>query len=471
MTPTLAILIVSADRLLARRLSRFLEAFGYQLAQAADANQALAAAQAATPDFLLVDAGAGQPAQLQLARQIRKGNSTTYTYALWITSAVDVSGLTEALEAGYDDFLARPLVFGELLARLRAGARVIEFERRLAEQTGIDAATGLPAKGELLGRLNASLAEETAGGWLAFLDFDYFRRIERQHGQSAAREVLHGAAAFVRQQCGESLQVAGWGDDRLAILSTSDPPAGASGIAWATELLAKLAAHEFKAGVQPLRLTASIGLATLTAGEAVEPLLGRAERALQLAKSSGRNCAIAGEHVERDTQEWADLAEGGKLFATTTARDVMMPCAVTLGADETIEQAQALVELTRLAAIPVVDADGRLAGLVTPALLEAVRSRSSRSRGGNSVRLVRQVMTSDVQRFDEATPLSELMEFFTSHPTAIAVVVRDRHPRGIVNCQGLAALNERLTPGHFVAPAPLNGASEGLLVPDFAMAE
>jgi diguanylate cyclase (GGDEF)-like protein len=40
----------------------------------------------------------------------------------------------------------------------------------------------------------------------------------------------------------------------------------------------------------PVRVTVSVGLAQLNPDETAEQLLGRADRALYLAKNSGRNC-------------------------------------------------------------------------------------------------------------------------------------------------------------------------------------
>ena len=47
------ILIVSPNRSTLRRLSRFVEVFGYDVRQASEPLQALAASEAAHPDFLL----------------------------------------------------------------------------------------------------------------------------------------------------------------------------------------------------------------------------------------------------------------------------------------------------------------------------------------------------------------------------------------------------------------------------------
>jgi len=463
------ILIVSPDRSTLRRLSRFVEVFGYDVRQAADAAQALAAADAAHPDFLLLDGSTGEPADLALCRQIRKLSTHVYTYSLLLTSDAEVARLTEALEAGFDDFLAQPVVFGELLSRLRAGARVIEFERRLAEQSGLDSVTGLPTRAALLTRLHARLESPKAeGGWLAIIDLDYFSRVSSRHGSPASQTVLRSVADLVRSRTGQEQQLAALGDDRIAVLSTTGPSEAAT--AWSDQTLATLAGHEFSLGGQPLKITASCGLTSLHPGDTIETVLSRAEKATQLAKGSGRGCVATSQEVDRETDQWAAMAANGELFATTLARDVMTPCALFLHQDESIEQAHALMELTRLSAIPVVDNEGKMTGVVTLQQLDAARNKA-KPRGGNSVKLVRHVVTTDVAKFDELTPLAELMEFFTGESAPLAVIVRDRRPKGLVYCQGLAALNERLTTDHFHTTGPRTSTSEDLLVPDLAIAE
>jgi len=463
------ILIVSPDRSTLRRLSRFVEAFGYDVRQAADGAQALAAADAAHPDFLLLDGSGGEPADLALCRQIRKLSSHVYTYSLLLTADAEVARLTEALEAGFDDFLAQPVVFGELLSRLRAGARVIEFERRLAEQTGLDAVTALPTRTALLTRLHVRLEDTKAdGGWLAILDLDYFSRVHTRHGRPASEHVLRAVADLVRGRRGNDQHLAALGDDRVAVLATTGPTEAA--VAWADQTLAALAGHQFSVGGQPLKITASCGLTSLHAGDTIETVLSRAEKATQLAKGSGRGCVVTSQEVDRETDQWAAMAAKGELFATTVARDVMMPCALFLHQDESIDQAHTLMELTRLTSIPVVDNEGKLVGVASFQQLEAARNKV-KPRGANSVKLVRHVMSTDMPKFDEQTPLSELMEYFTGESAPLAVIVRDRRPRGLVHCQGLAALNERLTADHFHTTAPRHSTSEDLLVPDLAIAE
>ena len=469
------ILIVSPDRASLRRLSKFLDVFGYDVRQAVDSAQALAAAESAHPDFLILDGSGGQPADLALCRAIRRIWPQGYTYGLLLAERPEISQVTAALEAGFDDFLAAPIVFGELLARLRAGARFIEFERRLAHQSGFDTSTGLADKAALAAEL-ARRSQGTKGqaGWLAVLDLDYFDGVADRLGRAGTRELLRQVAEFALSRCGKEEFAATLGADRIALLLPAI--GGETAAAWCEELLKALAGTDLSLADQTLRVTASCGLTQVTAGELLDAAQTRAVKALALAKSSGRNCVATSDEVERDAEAWAAFAAEGKLFQTTLARDVMHPCPLILSRDETLDHAHALLSQTGLSHAPVVDADNKLAGLVSLDQLAAARLRTPGSKPAavnskSSVRLVRQVMTADAHRYDEETPLAELMEFFTGQSDTIAVIVRDKRPRGLVHCHALAALNERLTVEHFATAKPPTSTSADLLVPDLAMAE
>src|SRR5436190_12765340 len=137
-------LLLSADRALLRQLTRFLSLCGYDVRQAVDTDQALAAAEAGGADFLLVD-GALQPSPgLSFFRAVRAHAPTSYTYSYLMAESIASADVAKALESGFDDFLEKPINFGEILTRLRAGARLIEFERRMEQQQGIDLVTKLP---------------------------------------------------------------------------------------------------------------------------------------------------------------------------------------------------------------------------------------------------------------------------------------------------------------------------------------
>lgn len=473
-----SLLVVSSDRMLLRRLTRFLDVFGYEVRQAVNVSGAEAAVEAGRVDFLVVDAALGKQTA-QICRAVRRAAAGGYTYALLLTKDPEATDLTEALDAGYDDFLSAPVVYGELLSRLRAGARVLEFERRLLEQQECDPATGLSTSGALLAQVRDRLAllgtprsssgKSSKSAALVVMDVDFFRRLHKKLGYTASQKLAAAVAERLRST-DESLAWNALGIDRFAIVL--DHQSEKEAAEWAKNWLHDVFQKEFPWGQDKIQLSASAGVAVLAADQSPQKILDRALAALQLAKASGRGSVATSREVDEDNETWTHLAAGGNLFATTRARDVMIPCSIQLSIDDTFEQAQAVFDQSRLSAIPVVDGDGRFAGVITSEQVSERRSQSGpRPRTSGSVRLLKQIMVADVPKFDESATLSELMEFFTGDGSPLAVVVRERRPTGIVFCQSLAALNERLSPKNFAPPTPYLPTSDYLLVPDSTAVE
>jgi len=351
---------------------------------------------------------------------------------------------------------------------------LIEYERRLGEQSGIDRLTGLA---DVAG-ISAELSRRSQGtkgviGWLAIFDIDFFRRIADRLGRVEAQALLRQVAGLIAERTKPESFSAGIGHDRIAVLLS--PHREGDVRTWCDEILHVIADTKFASGDTEHSLTASCGLHEVTSDETFETARGQVEKALALAKASGRNCVVTGEDVHHDTETWTESAADGKLFDTTIAADVMQPCALLLHQDESLDDAHALLNQTGLSHAPVVDTDNRLVGLISLDVLAGARSRNGKSRppsaSSSSVRLLRHVMSTDFTRLDEETPLAELMDHFTGSGAALAVIVRDKRPRGLVHCQSLAALNERLDPSHFAQTNPRSGTSADLLVPELAAAE
>lgn len=478
-TQPLRVLLVAEDRRLLRQLSRSLITFGFEVRQAASASQALATLEGEPADLVVLDAEPRFEESLQLCRTIGSQESSHGRFVFLLIENPSPQRVTEALEAGVDDFLTRPVVYGELLTRFRAAARVLEFERRLHEQTDVDRLTGLPSRlPHVVKRAGAPGAGGRQAGALAqsdtavqqqgslgpaaciLADLDLLGRVNHLHGHPSGDAAIRAAAERLRALCGGQQTLVRVGGGRFC--TWSPEMSAAEAVAWAESARAALAETEVPVPGGPIRLTASFGVAVADATAATaEAVLDRAARALRSAKNSGRNCVVRFGQFDDDAAAWTEYAAPGKLFERTTARDVMAPATVLLRPEHPVRRAAALLERSQETALPVVDSQGRLAGLL---FSESVFDAPAGP--GSEALTVADLMTTDVPQYDELTSFSTLREFFTRDSRSVAVITHQDRPTGLVTPDALAALSHPLSACTFAPPVPGGDTSEYLIVPD-----
>ena len=111
------VLIVTADQELADLLAGILEAEGLETVSTHGAQDALPFVHETRPDVILIDKPAGRWEGLDLCRRLR---ADTDAAIVLIAPDASEAEIVRALEAGADEYLARPLRPRELAARLRA---------------------------------------------------------------------------------------------------------------------------------------------------------------------------------------------------------------------------------------------------------------------------------------------------------------------------------------------------------------
>jgi diguanylate cyclase (GGDEF)-like protein len=454
----LKILVVTDDRVLQRQLAQFFDQIGYSLLQAADRQAARAAVDAQGPQVLLLDCDLAAAGEWELCRQLALRPNAPASFKFLLVDEPDDAQLHEALEAGIDDFLFKPLSYGELLARLRSAARVLEYDRRAGQQGRVDPLTGLLSLSAFNGHLRRQLTEH--GGTAprvacVVLDVDFFSRVPRTHGDAAAQSLAQSMAQQLNQLRAGSEVLGSLGADRFCVMLPGATEATAA--EWAEKARDALAATAFKLGDNTLKITASFGVAACEAAERADQLLQRATQALQTAKSSGRNCVVTWS--DRNAQAAQQLTPEN-LFARTVVWDVMTPATVYLQPEESVGEAISLVERTRLEAIPVVDAKGKLVGVCHEAELAEVPETDYAKR------TVGDVLTSGVKTFDRHESLATLMAYFKDDTATLIVVVDGGRPVGIVTCDSLVAMSRPVEAGSLAAGAKYDDSSAYLLVSD-----
>lgn len=129
--PGRMVLLVDDSRAQRRILSIQLQRAGYEVAEASSGPEALEFCRHREPDIILSDWMMPDMTGPDFCRTFRTLSRKGYGYFILLTSKTDKSDITHGLEAGADDFLTKPVSGAELLARLLAGERVLQFEERL----------------------------------------------------------------------------------------------------------------------------------------------------------------------------------------------------------------------------------------------------------------------------------------------------------------------------------------------------
>lgn len=130
---------------------------------------------------------------------------------------------------------------------------------------------------------------------LLFLDLDGLKSVNMAMGWLVGESVITTLGRVMREQMRAEDVVARTGGDEFCLLLPDTDVAGA--LAFADRLRAAIETTPLADGTPPLHRTASIGLASLRAGESLESLIERADTGLRRAKSEGRNRVVVMEPV------------------------------------------------------------------------------------------------------------------------------------------------------------------------------
>lgn len=311
-TARLRLLLVEDETALRLAMKGVLEEAGYEVFEAADGEEGLRLALDCLPHMMVVDWLLPHRDGIALTRALRETRIGRGVYILFLTSVDGEARIIEALDAGADDYLAKPLNPRLLAARLRAGQRIVRMQqelerdreeirraagelaianRRLQEMALTDPLTGFPNRRYAMERIRQEWAAASRSNRplaVMVLDLDRFKQVNDSHGHDAGDACLRQAAAAIRGALRAHDVVCRTGGDEFLVISPDTDLAAA--LACAERVRLAVEAAPIGNGARPLQAATSIGVAVRDAAMAdAEALIKRADQGVYLAKQQGRN--------------------------------------------------------------------------------------------------------------------------------------------------------------------------------------
>ncbi|MCK0151250.1 fused response regulator/phosphatase [Marivita sp. S6314] len=135
------VLVVDDSRAQRRILTLMLKRWGFEVAEAEDAEQGLALCASFQPDLIISDWMMPGMTGVEFCAAFRRTQRDSYGYFILLTSKSEKAAVASGLESGADDFLTKPVHGDELRARINAGARILSMERELKTKNDVIAQT------------------------------------------------------------------------------------------------------------------------------------------------------------------------------------------------------------------------------------------------------------------------------------------------------------------------------------------
>ncbi|MGI8792105.1 MAG: GGDEF domain-containing protein [Acidimicrobiales bacterium] len=290
------VLVVDDDATSVLLATTLVRRLGHDCDSAASAEEAWAKLETEAYDILVTDLVMPGDDGLELCRKVRSHEGRSYTYVILVTADVNSTRVIDAMRAGADDYITKPLSRIEVEARFIAAERVLAMQRQLETTARVDDLTGLRnrlALSEAMAAMDAKSTRYGHGFAVALIDLDQFKAYNDNYGHLAGDGVLQRVGEMLRRSARADDEVYRFGGEELLWLLPEQSIEGAA-----------VAVERFRAEVEAMRIPHEQnppgGVVTLSAGLAVRDatharateVVKAADEALYCAKQAGRNRVV-----------------------------------------------------------------------------------------------------------------------------------------------------------------------------------
>lgn len=302
-------LVVEDDRLTAQMLLRILRQLGHEVTIVDSGEEALAHLNTVAHELIVIDLGLEGIKGDKLCQHIRRAKNGSSYYIVGTTASEDVRDIESLLQAGADDYLAKPFTLESARVRLRIALSQAqerlhrnEAESRLAYLATHDSLTRLISRNQLKQSVEALIGTVRDGegpGAILSLDLDNFKLVNDSFGHAAGDKLLRRVADTLQLIARPSdVAVRAGGDEFVLILPNTRAREAMVISELIRQALEEMAVRESD---RTIAISACVGVCEVRARDSANELLRRADTACYEAKIQGRNRVVlfSGTEIER----------------------------------------------------------------------------------------------------------------------------------------------------------------------------
>ena len=184
------VLVVDDDEQILRLVKRVLDRAGFDCVPVGDGQAAHDAAVAVRPDIIILDLMLGDTTGDQILTEIRGDFRTRLIPVVFLTVRGSLKDKVEHLLAGADDYVTKPFIAEELVARLRA------VMSRTTTTRDLNPLTGMSGNSDILREISRRLTQSVRFACL-YPDIDAFKSYNDHYGFLRGDDVIKTLATII----------------------------------------------------------------------------------------------------------------------------------------------------------------------------------------------------------------------------------------------------------------------------------
>jgi diguanylate cyclase (GGDEF)-like protein len=286
---TYRVLVVDDDEPFREHIGAILRESGFSVTTLGEPKKIMEMAELYKPDIMLLDVMMPDISGFDVCKMLRSTTTWKDIPILFLTAEADPKIRLECFRAGGDDYIKKPVLKEELLARIDVRTERIRLYKERADK---DALTSLPSRRAFIDLFKLRIAEGRRYNRpvsLCLLDIDHFKYVNDTYGHLTGDRVLASLGKLLASRF-RAVDIRGrWGGEEFTVVFYNEGRDTAKLIL--SRLLEEFQHIEFEGDHgEKFFCTFSCGIAELPFdGRTIDDLFRIADERLYVAKESGRN--------------------------------------------------------------------------------------------------------------------------------------------------------------------------------------